>query len=117
MRPDAISIRQRSLWLDKQSQLDAVRPAEVTGMERERGEEGGRFGGGGVSWRADVPDSVNVLDGVADLLAELFLIELHLRRQTETTGTIKCSKILKIQLYTHKNINNGWITRTPFIIS
>lgn len=35
-------------------------------------------GGEGVGLRADVPDSVNVLDGVADLPAELFFIKLHL---------------------------------------
>lgn len=39
--------------------------------------------GGGVSRRADMPDSVNVLDGVADLLAELFLIELHLQQKQQ----------------------------------
>lgn len=34
---------------------------------------------GGERWRADVPDAMNVLDGVADLLAELLLIKLHLK--------------------------------------
>lgn len=38
---------------------------------------------GGVSWRADVPDSVDVFDGVADLLAELFLIKLHLQQEQQ----------------------------------
>lgn len=28
-----------------------------------------------------MPDSVDVLDGVADLLAKLFLVKLHLQRQ------------------------------------
>lgn len=28
-----------------------------------------------------MPDSVDVLDGVADLLAELFLIKLHLQQK------------------------------------
>lgn len=50
-------------------------------MERGSGGEVKREGNrdGGVSRRADVPDSVDVLDGVADLLAELFLIEFHLQ--------------------------------------
>lgn len=39
-----------------------------------------------MSWRADVPDSVNVLDGVADLLAELFLIKLHLQEKQRQQG-------------------------------
>lgn len=29
----------------------------------------------------DVPDSVNVFDGVADLSAELFFIKLHLQKE------------------------------------
>lgn len=56
----------------------------MTETEREGGEvkrEGSAVGG--VSWRADVPDSVNVLDGVADLLAELFLIKLHLQQKQQ----------------------------------
>lgn len=40
---------------------------------------------GGVSWRADVPDSVDVLDGVADLLAELLLVKLHLQQEQQQT--------------------------------
>lgn len=50
-------------------------------MERGSGGEVKKEGSrdGGVSRRVDVPDSVDVLDGVADLLAELFLIELHLQ--------------------------------------
>lgn len=36
--------------------------------------------------RGDVPDSMNVLDGVADLLAKLFLIKLHLQNKKGTTG-------------------------------
>lgn len=41
-----------------------------------------KWGGG---WRADVPDSVNVLDGVADLPAELFFIKLHLQVEEKVT--------------------------------
>lgn len=33
------------------------------------------------SWRADVPDSMNVFDGVADFSAELFFIKLHLQKE------------------------------------
>lgn len=51
---------------------------------------------GGVSWRADVPDSVDVLDGVADLLAELFLIKLHLQQKRQG-GTEYTSLSLKHQ--------------------
>lgn len=48
------------------------RDGERDGSEaKERGEEG-------EGWWADVPDSVNVFDGVADLSAELFFIKLHL---------------------------------------
>lgn len=67
--------------LDKHSQLDAVWLSEVAEMERGSGGEVKKEGSrdGGVSRRVDVPDSVDVLDGVADLLAELFLIELHLQ--------------------------------------
>lgn len=36
-----------------------------------------------------MPDAMNVLDGVADLFAELFLIKLHLQKETDTTGRIK----------------------------
>lgn len=32
----------------------------------------------------DVPDAVNVLDGVADLFPQLLLIELHLRENKNT---------------------------------
>lgn len=41
-------------------------------MEVKQKKEGRR------GWWADVPDSVNVFDGVADLSAELFFIKLHL---------------------------------------
>lgn len=37
--------------------------------------------GGRTDGRTNVPDSVDVLDGVADLLAELLLVKLHLQRQ------------------------------------
>lgn len=43
-----------------------------------------KWGWGG-GWRADVPDSVNVLDGVADLPAELFFIKLHLQVEEKVT--------------------------------
>lgn len=65
--------------------------------ERESESEGGeveREGStGGVSRRADVPDSVNVLYGVADLLAELFLIKLHLHKTQTQQGGLGSVKI------------------------
>lgn len=75
----------RPWQVDKQSQFDASLASrgdcdgdrEGGGVKRERGRDGG------VSRRADVPDSVNVLDGVADLLAELFLIKLHLQQRQQ----------------------------------
>lgn len=43
-----------------------------------------RGGDGGGRWEGpDVPDSVDVLDGVADLLAQLLLVKLHLQRQKQ----------------------------------
>lgn len=38
---------------------------------------------GGVSGKADVPDAMNVLNGIADLLAELLLIKLHLQKKQQ----------------------------------
>lgn len=47
-------------------------------MMMQRGSDGsGRWDG------PDVPDSVNVLDGVADLLAQLLLVKLHLQQQKQ----------------------------------
>lgn len=46
-------------------------------MEVKQKKEGRR----GRGWWADVPDSVNVFDGVADLSAELFFIKLHLQKE------------------------------------
>lgn len=70
----------RALQLDQQScrlMGRGGRDGERDGSEvKERGERGWRE-----SWRADVPDSVNVFDGVADLSAELFFIKLHLQKE------------------------------------
>lgn len=47
-------------------------------MMVQRGSDGsGRWDG------PDVPDSVDVLDGVADLLAQLLLVKLHLQQQKQ----------------------------------
>lgn len=32
-------------------------------------------------WKEDVPDAVDVLDGVADLLTQLLFVKLHLQRR------------------------------------
>lgn len=51
-------------------------------MERttvQRGGDVSSWGGGGGG--GDMPDSVDVLDSVADLLAKLLLIKFHLQRQ------------------------------------
>lgn len=62
-----------------------------------------------VSWKADVPDAMNVLDSVADFLAEFFLVKLHLKGRQRKEDVVKHAHADFVFSLTHRSLSCDFV--------